>query len=121
MKITRRFAGRKVEPHRGRIVRAALVQLLQALEPMTRARMFIADARQLRFGVAHRFMTADDSVNSRFAFRLKLYDAGTRIAKLKREAFRFELSFGVLARGAVAFTREAFGLLRQTFEREGDR
>src|SRR5215204_1389440 len=79
--------------------------------------MLITHARQLSFGVADRFVTSDDSIDSYFTFRLQLSDTGTCVSQLACILFSFELSFGVLARGAIAFAREALGLLRQAFER----
>src|SRR5262249_18036837 len=112
MKITRRFAGRKDELDGRRIVSAPLVQLLQTLETMTRARMLVAYARQLRLGVADCFVSANHGVNRCFAFGLKICDSRASVAQFTRQALGFEFSFRVLARGTIAFAREAFSLLR---------
>src|SRR5690349_1661355 len=117
MKVARRFAGREDELDRGRVIRAALVQFLQTLEAMTGAGILVAHARELRFGVADGFVTAYDRINSGFAFRMQARHASTRFDELVRESLSFELSFGVLAGGTIAFAREPFGLLRETLER----
>jgi hypothetical protein len=79
--------------------------------------MLITHARQLGFSIAHGFVTSDDGIDSYFTFGLQLPDTDTCVSQLACILFSFELSFGVLARGAIAFAREALGLLRQAFER----
>src|ERR1044071_5167709 len=111
MKIPRRIAGGKDELHGRRVAGAPLVQLLQTLETMTRTRMLVTHTCQLRFGVADCFVTADHGVNRCFALRLKTCNSCTCIAQFTRKALGFQFSLGVLARGAIAFTRKAFSLL----------
>ncbi len=79
--------------------------------------MLITHTRQFRLGVADGFVTANYSIDRYFSFRLKLCNSSTRVAKFACETFCFQLSLGVLARGAIAFTRQAIRLLRQAFER----
>src|SRR6185503_19575112 len=107
----------KDELHGRGIVGAPLVQLLQTLEPVTRTRMLIAHTRQLRFRVANRFVTTNDSIDRHFTFCLQLRNTRPRIAELACILLSFNLSLRVLARGTIALARKAFGLLRQTFER----
>jgi hypothetical protein len=57
-------------------------------------------------------VSTNNSIDGRFTFGLKFRDTRTRIAELTSESFRFELSFGVLARGPVSLARQTLGLLR---------
>ena len=111
MKIARRLAGRKDELDGGRVISAALVQLFQTLEAMTRARILVTHSGQLSFRVADRFMTTHDGIDRDFAFGLQFSDTRTGVAELTRKALGFEFSFRVLAGGAIAFTRQTFSLL----------
>ena len=79
--------------------------------------MLVAYARQLCFGVADGFVTANNRVDGHLTFCLQLRDPCPRVAEFAHISFRFDLSLGVLARRAITFAREAFGLLRQAFER----
>src|SRR5690349_16392709 len=101
MKISRRFARRKNELDRGRVIGATLIQLFQAFQTVTGARMLVAHAREFRFRIADRLVTAHDSVDSRLAFALQASDTGTRFGEFEGKLFGFEFSFGVLAGGAV--------------------
>ena len=62
------LVGRKGFLHRQRIVSTSLVEFLETLQPVQRARMFVADARQLRFGVGNSFVTLDDGFDRGFTF-----------------------------------------------------
>jgi len=61
-------------------------------------------------------VSADDSIDRRFTLGLQPGNAATRILEVARNLFRFEFSFGVLAGGAIAFTRQTFRLLSEAFE-----
>jgi hypothetical protein len=73
--------------------------------------MLITHARQLCLGVADRFMTADDGIDSHFPFGLQFRNTRTRITQLACILFGFELSLGMLAGGAIALARKTLGLL----------
>src|SRR5689334_18525011 len=84
---------------------------------MTRARILIAHASQLCFSIADCFMSAHNRVDSDLAFGLKCSDLRSRFAKLTSKPLGFDFSFSVLTCGSITFAREAFRLLRQTFQR----
>src|SRR5688572_21389611 len=83
---------------------------------MTGARVFVAHACQLGFGVADCFMSANDSIDGRFAFGLEPGYTATRVLKVARQLLRFDFSFGVLTGSAIAFAGQTVSLLRQAFE-----
>ena len=117
MKIARRFTRREDELDCRRVIRAALIQLLQAFQSMARARKLIAHSRELSFSVADSFMPTHNCIDRSFSLRLQTRYSFASIAKLLRKSLSFNLAFGMLQIGAFTFTRQPLCLLRQPFER----
>src|SRR5258708_24091355 len=98
-------------------MRPALVQLFQTLQLVQRARVIVAYPSLFRVAVGYALMSFDNRPDSCLAFGDQLSQFLTRGGDFLIELLGLGAALGVSGVSALAFARQAFGLLLQFFER----
>src|ERR1043165_2381972 len=110
MKVLVCFRSSENELHCRGIVSAALIEFLQTFKAMAGARKLLSKSRQFSVSITDRFMTANHSIDGRFALSLQSNNSLTSFGQLLRKMFCLKFSFSVLGSSSFAFAGKTFSL-----------